>query len=100
MNSRVRAAIYCFISQHNIDRNRWKNFAIFTARTNLDSAPPQISVLLAGKPSQVPANVCELAEIFTLLYFTTQDRAISSNTFFSAAEVWEHAIRLWEAPRG
>ena len=100
MTRKIHAVIVRFSNQHNIDRTNWKNLALFIARANLESAPPQIRVLLAGKPSQVPANVCELAEIFTLLYFTTQDRAISSNTFFSAAEVWEHAIRLWEAPRG
>lgn len=96
----TRAIIRCYISQHHLDRTNWKNFSLFLARANLESVPPQIRVLLVGRPSQVPANVCELAEIFTLLYFTTQDWAISSNTFFSVAEVWRHAIKLWEAHHG
>ncbi len=100
MTRKIHAVIVRFSNQHNIDRTNWKNLALFIARANLESAPPQIRVLLAGKPSQVSQHVCELTEIFALLYFNAQDRAMSSNTCFSVTEVWRHAIRLWEAHHG
>ncbi len=100
MTRRARLAILRFIRRHNITWDYWRKLALFVARASLDSAPPHIRVLLVGRPFQLPANVCELAEIFAFLYFNTQDRAISSNTCFFVAEVWMEAITLWEDPRG
>lgn len=100
MTAKLRSVINDFIQRHNIKPDEWTKMAIVTARAKIDTAPSSIRVRFVGQPSKTPQDVKELAEIFCLLVCIAEDRAASTNAFYSVEEIWKEAIKLWGVQHG
>jgi len=78
----------------HLTNEEWRNFSIFSARLALDSAPDDVRVLFAGKPSETPKNASFLAEVFTTLVIQAEDMATATNVSYSYTDLWAQAMGI------
>jgi hypothetical protein len=98
MTSNVTQAIVKMRQSLHIDREEWRNLALFLARFFLYAAPDNIRVQFTGRPSMTTPDALELSELFAILYVRAEDEAKAAGLNYSPSDLWAQALRLQEAP--
>ena len=94
MTPKTTQAIIKMRQSLNLDREEWRNWAIFLARFHLDAAPDKVRGQFTGTPSKTSSEAVELAEIFALLYVKTEDTAQAVKLQYSLSTLWSAALHV------
>jgi hypothetical protein len=97
MTPQVTQAIIKTRYMLHLDRDQWRNWALFLARFFLYAAPDSVRAQFTGRPSMTPPDALELAEVFATLYVRAEDEAKAAGLSYLPSDLWTQTLCLEEA---